>query len=165
MEFVTVEEFKTFEGLKSPEGDAQLSFIISGVNSLISSILGVDNLNDYVNKTSIKPIQILLSTDAKASDITVTNEDGDILEGLIGVKGVYTLNNDFVGVVNFEVPNPLGATIPSDLKMAAIYLVKYFRSNEYKASMSGAGQSVTFVSLSSNIPKHVMSVLSLYRPI
>lgn len=165
MEFLTVAEFKAFEGIKSPEGDAQIQLLVDSINVMVSNILGTDNLTDYVEKTTYAPIDIILDTAAKAADIVVTDNDSNPLVGLSGGKGFYKFtNSDYIGTLNFVLPNPFNP-IPADLKLACLQLVKYYRSNEYKASISGAGQSVSYVSLSSNIPRHVLSILSAYRPL
>lgn len=162
MEFITLEEYKDFEGIKSPEDNVRIQFLVDSVNSQVSGILGADELTDYTNKTTRAPINIILDTDAKARDIVVTDEEGEPLEGLTGGKGYYTFTNEYIGIVNFTLPNRF-LVVPNDIKLATAQLIRYYRSNEYKASISGAGQSVAYVSLTSNIPRHVMSVLAIYR--
>jgi hypothetical protein len=165
MEFITLQEVKDFESIRSPEGDVHLQTLVDGVNSQITTILDADQLETHVDKPSISPVLILLDTDALASQIVVTDLLDNPLIGLSGLKGQYWFSNEeYVGLLKITIPNRF-ATIPLDLKMAAAYLVRYYRKDEYKASVSGAGQAVSFVSLASNLPKHVLTVLSLYRPI
>jgi hypothetical protein len=163
MEFITLQEVKDFESIRSPEGDIQLQTIVDGVNGQITTILDADHVDTYVDKPLTTSIQILLDTEVLASQIIVTDLLDNPLVGLSGLNGKYRFSNDeYVGTLKVTIPNRF-ATVPLDLKMAAAYLVRYYRKDEYKASVSGAGQAVSFVSLASNLPKHVLTVLSLYR--
>lgn len=166
-EIITVAEFKEAEGINSTTSDPQITMIVNGVNSYISEILDLDNTSDYLIKDETTQ-SFFLSTLDLASDIIVLAEDDTPLTGLSGAKGRYTISNDYLGVVKFTYTNilsPVNGKYPSDIVLAALALARYYKREEYKASASGAGQSISFVTLANNIPKHVLSLLAHHRPI
>ena len=165
-EIITIEEYKAAELIKSPESDVQITPIVAGVNSFLSNLLGLDNTSERVYKDTYA-FQIFLDTTASAKDILVLDAEGEVLTGLVGTKGSYTLTNEYTGEVFLTYPPSLDTStgFPDELKMAAIYLVRHYRKDEYKTNASGGGQSVSYVTLSSNIPKHVLALISPYRPL
>jgi len=166
-QIISVADFKAAEGINRPDSDAQITTIVNGVNSYLSDILDLDNTSDYLEKVETTE-SFFLDTLDRAADIIVTDVDGVPLTGLTGSRGRYTLTNDYVGIVNFTYSNhiPLtGGTYPADIILAAHTLARYYKREEYKASASAAGQSISFVTLSSNIPKHILSLVAHYRPL
>lgn len=164
MDFITLEEFKAFEGINSPNLDASIPFLISGVNKLLTNLLELDNTTYITYKSNTLPLEIILPTEAASEDIDVTTADGVTLEGLTGRYGTYIFNNTYTGQVLFSYP-PRFTSPPEDLKLAALMLIRFYRKDEYKNSQSGNGQSVSNVPTIYNIPRHVMSIISMYRPI
>lgn len=164
MDFITLQEVKDFEGLRSTDSDGEITSIVKGVNTMFTSLLDADNVTDHVEKPTASALSLFLDTDALAASIVAEDASGNTLTGLTGLKGNYTLSNPYIGLVKFTLPTKF-SPVPDDLKMAALYMARHFRKAEYKSSESGSGQAVSFVSLSNNIPKHVLAVLSIYRPI
>lgn len=166
MQFITVDEVKAFEGIKSPNEDNNITPLVGAVNRLLTNLTDAENTQFVYSKDSIDPLIMFLPTYGDASSITVNDSAGTPLPGLTGYSGKYTLSNPYIGEVTVLIPPPIDSSnIPEDLKLAALMLVRYYRKEEYKASQSGNGQAVSNVPSVHNVPRHIMAVLSQYRVI
>lgn len=164
MEFITIQEVKTISGISSANEDATLALLVPGVNNLLTKLLDLDELDYSFTKLSTDSMPLFLETKAAVVDIVVKDSEGNDLPGLTGSNGKYRLDNVYVGDFSVTIP-PRFTTVPADLKLAAHMLVKYYRKEEYKASQSANGQAVTNVPTVHNVPRHIMSIIALYRPI
>lgn len=52
--------------------------------------------------------------------------------------------------------------VPEDIKLCAIYLVRYFKDNEYAPNVSAQGANVEY-DVSRRLPVHIKATLDLYR--
>lgn len=161
VQFATLEETKAFEGISSQNLDQELTTLLNGVNAFLTNIVFDLELKE-LEKESNKPVTFTLETNVAASDLIIHDESDNTISGLRGKYGTYTLDNEeFTGRFFVQIPTP--SDVHPELKMAALYLVRHYRKSEYKDSMSSAGQSVTTVSLSSNIPKHILALINPHR--
>ena len=159
MEFLTLEEFKDIQNIKSPAQDAEHSITINAVNAFIQNYLGYSDGGTATRTVYFNGNQEVLD-DNWASITSVTG--GTTSLGFTLSRGyVLTLSEDYTGDV--QISGTLAThTVSPALKQAALSLVLYYLKNQYLKSVSNGVDSVSLADYSS-VPVHIKSILDLYR--
>ena len=76
----------------------------------------------------------------------------------------WPMSPGYVTVEYTTAPTFSSSTMPPDLKLAAIYLVDYYKDDEYRQSRSVQGTSiVNTLAQGTDFPKHIQVILDRYR--
>lgn len=191
-DLITLDQYKTAEGLTKLDNDDKIQATISSVSELVKAYCGksfVDYYStdyteyfsiDYTTKAlqlretpivSITSVKERSSYSSAYSTLTTANYEyyyDDRTDALIRTSGSgYSTWAQGPGAV--EVIYKGGySTLPLDLELAVIDLVRYYHKDEYKErqSISSASRdNVTTSTQRQNIgfPDHIRRVLDLYR--
>tara|TARA_B100001029_G_scaffold174879_1_gene175546 strand:- start:20625 stop:21212 length:588 start_codon:yes stop_codon:yes gene_type:complete len=191
-DLITLQQYKTAEGISQPKDDARLNVLIPSVSQLVKTYCGNSFVDFYSsNKTETFTIDwgtyIVQLTESPVNNIVSVQEAttyGGTLKTLTTGSQEYALNkatdcvyrttsagyrNWPVGVETVKVVYTAGYdVIPTDLKLAVIDLVTYYLKDEHKQRQSIAGASLQNPSSSTqnnnvSFPDHIKRVLDLYK--
>jgi|TARA_B100001094_G_scaffold124976_1_gene120884 hypothetical protein len=191
-DLITLQQYKTAEGITQPKDDARLNVLIPSVSQLVKSYCGNSFVDYYSsNKTELFTIDwgtyIVQLTEGPVNSIVSVQETenyGGVLKTLTTTAQEYALNastdciyrttnagykNWPVGVETVKIVYTAGYdVIPGDLKLAVLDLVTYYLKDEHKARQSIAGASIQNQSSSTqrdnvSFPDHIKRVLDLYK--
>ena len=191
-DLITLQDYKTAEGISAPKDDARLNVIIPSVSQLVKTYCGnsiVDffssnktetfNINwaTYIVQLTESPVNAIVSVKEResygSSYVTLTTGaqeyflDSDTDSIFRTTTAGYKNWPRGVGAV--EVVYTAGySAVPADLKLAVLDLVTYYLKDEPKQSQSIAGASIQNASSSSQrdnvaFPDHIKRVLDLYK--
>lgn len=188
---ITIDEYKNYKDINSDNYDTIISALIDAVSNLIKEYTGRSFIDyaytdkvEYFDATSYpeyypKEIPIISITSLEYSidgGVTYTTyvENTDYFvdseEGII-VSNTTTKYSSFlqtpIGFKSGKLTYTAGYIVaPADLKLAAMDLVEYYRSEEHisRKSMGGASTDNSgSITVNSNLPPHIKRVLDLYR--
>lgn len=191
-DLITLQQYKTAEGISQPKDDARLNVLIPSVSQLVKTYCGNSFVDFFSsNKTEIFTIDwgtyILQLTESPVNAIVSVQEAttyGGTLVTLTTGAQEYALNKQTdcvyrttnagyrnwpVGVETVKIVYTAGyETIPADLKLAVIDLITYYLKDEHKQRQSIAGASLQNPSSSTqsnnvSFPDHIKRVLDLYK--
>jgi hypothetical protein len=191
-DLITLQEYKTAEGVTQPKDDARLNVLIPSVSQLVKSYCGNSFVDYYSsNKTEVFTIDwgthVIQLTEGPVNAIVSVQEAqsyGGTLTTLTTAAQEYALNTKTdcvyrtttagykdwpVGVETVRVVYTAGySTIPGDLKLAVLDLITYYLKDEYKLRQSIAGASLQNPGSSTQrdnvgFPDHIKRVLDLYK--
>tara|TARA_E500000178_G_C16946783_1_gene719206 strand:+ start:470 stop:1057 length:588 start_codon:yes stop_codon:yes gene_type:complete len=191
-DLITLQDYKTAEGISAPKDDARLNVIIPSVSQLVKTYCGNSIVDFYSsNKTETFNINwsthiVQLTESPVNSVVTVKERDsyGSAYVTLTTGAQEYFLSPDTDsifrttsagyknwprGVAAVEVVYTAGySAVPADLKLAVLDLVTYYLKDEHKQRQSIAGASIQNASSSSQrdnvaFPDHIKRVLDLYK--
>ena len=192
-DLITLQQYKTAEGITQPKDDARLNALIPSVSQLVKTYCGnsfVDFFSSnktetftldwgtYIVQLTESPVNSIISVQERQSysDSYATLTTGAYEYALdSGTDSVLrTLSsgrykNWPLGVDAVKVVYTAGySAIPSDLKLAVLDLVTYYLKDEHKQLQSIAGASLQnqgSTSQSNNVsfPDHIKRVLDLYK--
>ena len=186
-ELVTLEEYKTYKGVKNPDKDDQIRYIVSAVNALIKNYCnrtfvdhytgnnltayfdGTDTNLVYLDETPVVDVvSVETSTNGGVSyTALVENTDYfvDIESGTVQtVNGIVFAVGTGIAHHSLKIIYAGGYSVaPDDLKIACLDLVDYYRNEDYtpKKSMGRAGEITQFIT--KTLPPHIKRVMDLYR--
>ena len=191
-DLITLQEYKTAQGITQPKDDARLNVLIPSVSQLVKSYCG-NSFVDYFssNKTETFTIDwsthVVQLTESPVNNIVSVQEAqsyGGDYNTLTTTAQEYALNARTdciyrtttsgykawpIGVDTVRVVYTAGySTIPGDLKLAVLDLVTYYLKDEHKLRQSIAGASLQNQGSSTQqnnvgFPDHIKRVLDLYR--
>jgi len=191
-DLITLQEYKTAEGITQPKEDARLNVLIPSISQLVKTYCGNSFVDYYsTNKTETFNIEwsthIVQLTESPVNAIVSVQEAlsyGATLTTLTTGAKEYALNkatdsilrttasgykNWPTGIETVKVVYTAGYTaVPADLKLAVLDLVTYYLKDEHKARQSIAGASIQNQGSSSqrdnvSFPDHIKRVLDLYK--
>lgn len=190
---ITLQEYKTAEGITQPKEDARLNVIIPSVSQLVKTYCGNSFVDFYAtNKTETFDINwathiVQLTESPVTSIVSVEERDGYNSSYTTLTTGDYQyyLNTETDSILrtvssgNFtNWPRGVAAVrviykagysaVPADLKLAVLDLVTYYLKDEHKQRQTIAGASLQnqgSTSQSNNVsfPDHIKRVLDLYK--
>ena len=190
---ITLQDYKTAEGINQPKDDARLEVIIPSVSELVKTYCGNSFVDYYSsNKTEIFDINwsshIVQLTESPVNAIVSVQERSSYSESYTTLTtGAYEYYLDTVtdsvyrtlssggfkswarGVGAVKVVYTAGySAVPSDLKLAIIDLVTYYLKDEHKQRQSIAGASMQNQGTTSqkgnvDFPDHIKRILDLYK--
>lgn len=190
---ITLEEYKTAEGIQSPKEDLRIEALIPSVSQLVKTYCG-NSIVDYysTNKTEVininwdtyivqlteSPVNTIVSVEEREtyqeSYTTLTTSAYEYYldtatDSLLRTTGGSVYRNWPKGPGAVRVVYTAGyETIPSDLQLAVIDLITYYLKDEHKERKTLAGASVqnqASTSQRNNVafPDHIKRVLDLYK--
>ena len=191
-DLITLQEYKTAEGITQPKEDARLNVLIPSISQLVKTYCGNSFVDFYsANKTETFNIEwsthIVQLTESPVNAIVSVQEAtsyGGTLTTLTTGAQEYALNkatdciyrtttggykNWPVGIETVKVVYTAGySAVPADLKLAVLDLITYYLKDEHKARQSIAGASIQNQTSSSqrdnvSFPDHIKRVLDLYK--
>ena len=191
-DLITLQEYKTAEGITQPKEDARLNVLIPSVSQLVKTYCGNSFVDFFSsNKTETFSIEwathIVQLTESPVNAIVSVQEAtsyGAALTTLTVGAQEYALNKSTdciyrtsaggyknwpVGIETVKIVYTAGyAAVPADLKLAVLDLITYYLKDEHKARQSIAGASIQNQTSSSqrdnvSFPDHIKRVLDLYK--
>ena len=189
---ITLQEYKTAEGITAPKDDARLNVIIPSVSELVKTYCGNSFVDFYSsNKTEEFNIDwgthVVQLTESPVNAIVSVQERDSYSSAYVTLTtGAYeyaldkttdsvlrTLGSGYknwpTGVAAVKVVYTAGySAVPSDLKLAVLDLVTYYLKDEHKQRQTIAGASLQnqgSTSQNNNVsfPDHIKRVLDLYK--
>jgi len=191
-DLITLQEYKTAEGISQPKEDARLNVLIPSVSQLVKTYCGNSFVDFFsTNKTETFSIEwsthLVQLTESPVNAIVSVQEAtsyGGALTTLTVGAQEYALNKATdciyrttsggykpwpIGIETVKVVYTAGySAVPADLKLAVLDLVTYYLKDEHKARQSIAGASIQNQSSSTqrdnvSFPDHIKRVLDLYK--
>ena len=189
---ITLQDYKTAEGISAPKDDARLNVLIPSVSELVKTYCGnsfVDfyssnktetfniDWGTYVVQLTESPVNAIVSVEERQSyNNAYTTLTTGAFEFALDTKTDSVLRTTSAGYKN----GPTGvdavrvvytagySAVPSDLKLAVLDLVTYYLKDEHKQRQSIAGASLQnqgSTSQNNNVsfPDHIKRVLDLYK--
>ena len=189
---ITLQEYKTAEGVTQPKDDARLNVLIPSVSQLVKTYCGNSFVDFYSsNKTETFNIDwathIVQLTESPVNAIVSVQEREDYGSAYATLTtGAYEYSLDSStdsvlrttssgyknwskGVDAVKVVYTAGySAVPADLKLAVLDLVTYYLKDEHKLRQSIAGASLQNPGSSGQtnnvgFPDHIKRVLDLYK--
>ena len=190
---ITLQDYKTAEGITQPKDDSRLNVLIPSVSALVKTYCGNSFVDFYSsNKTETFTIDwathIVQLTESPVNSVVSVKERtsySDSYNTLTTGAYEYALDTatDSIlrtlssgryknwpqGVDAVEVVYKAGySAVPSDLKLAVLDLVTYYLKDEHKQRQTIAGASLQnqgSTSQNNNVsfPDHIKRVLDLYK--
>tara|TARA_B100002051_G_scaffold202625_1_gene192728 strand:- start:4496 stop:5083 length:588 start_codon:yes stop_codon:yes gene_type:complete len=189
---ITLQDYKTAEGISAPKDDARLNVLIPSVSELVKTYCGnsfVDfyssnktetfniDWGTYVVQLTESPVNAIVSVEERQSyNNAYTTLTTGAFEFALDTKTDSVLRTTSAGYKNW--PTGVDAVrvvytagysaVPSDLKLAVLDLVTYYLKDEHKQRQSIAGASLQnqgSTSQNNNVsfPDHIKRVLDLYK--
>lgn len=189
---ITIDEYKTANGLSGFTEDAKITPLLASVSQLVRTYCGrefttyysTDKTEYFTIKWNDESVQL---SETPIVSITSVSERASISEAYtsltsseyyldVNTDTVYRVNTNGTGFTSF-LTGPASVRVvykagysecPSDLKLAVIDLVKYYLKEEYKPAKNIGSTSITnntsgTQANSVNFPDHIKRVLDLYR--
>ena len=189
---ITLQEYKTAEGITAPKDDARLNVLIPSVSELVKTYCGNSFVDFYSsNKTEEFNIDwgthVVQLTESPVNAIVSVQERDSYSSAYVTLTtGAYEYALDKTtdsilrttgggyknwptGVDAVKVVYTAGySAVPSDLKLAVLDLVTYYLKDEHKQRQTIAGASLQnqgSTSQNNNVsfPDHIKRVLDLYK--
>ena len=189
---ITLQEYKTAEGISAPKDDARLNVLIPSVSELVKTYCGntfVDFFSSnkteefnidwgtHVVQLTESPVNAIVSVQERetysSSYATLTTGAYEYALDKTTDSILRTTGGGYknwpVGVAAVKVVYTAGySAVPSDLKLAVLDLVTYYLKDEHKQRQTIAGASLQnqgSTSQNNNVsfPDHIKRVLDLYK--
>ncbi|OUT93521.1 MAG: hypothetical protein CBB96_07725 [Gammaproteobacteria bacterium TMED36] len=192
-DLITLQQYKTAEGITQPKDDARLNVLIPSVSQLVKTYCGnsfVDFFSSnktetftldwgtYIVQLTESPVNSIVSVQERQSysDSYATLTTGAYeyaldsgTDSILRTLSSGRYKNWPLGVDAVKVVYTAGySAIPTDLKLAVLDLVTYYLKDEHKQRQSIAGASLQnqgSTSQNNNVsfPDHIKRVLDLYK--
>jgi hypothetical protein len=192
-DLITLQEYKTAEGITQPKDDARLNVLIPSVSQLVKTYCGnsfVDffssnktetftlNWGTYIVQLTESPVNAIVSVQERQSysDSYATLTTGayeyaldSATDSVLRTLSSGQYKNWPQGVDAVKIVYTAGySTIPKDLKLAVLDLITYYLKDEHKQRQTIAGASLQnqgSTSQNNNVsfPDHIKRVLDLYK--
>ena len=191
-DLITLQEYKTAEGITQPKDDARLNALIPSVSQLVKTYCGNSFVDFYSsNKTETftidwgtyivqlteSPVNAIVSVQERSSYsssyATLTTGAQEFILNSTTDSIFRTTDSGYknwaTGVESVKVVYTAGYTaIPGDLKLAVLDLITYYLKDEHKLRQSIAGASLQNQGSSTQrdnvgFPDHIKRVLDLYK--
>ena len=191
-DLITLQEYKTAEGITAPKDDARLNVLIPSVSELVKTYCGnsfIDFFSSnktetfnidwgtYVVQLTESPVNAIVSVQERESyNSAYTTLTTGAYEFSLDTRTDSVLRTTSAGYKNWprgvdavKVVYTAGySSVPSDLKLAVLDLVTYYLKDEHKQRQSIAGASLQnqgSTSQNNNVgfPDHIKRVLDLYK--
>ncbi|RAH07959.1 MAG: hypothetical protein CMA04_007580 [Methanobacteriota archaeon] len=192
-DLITLQQYKTAEGITQPKDDARLNVLIPSVSELVKTYCGNSFVDYYSsNKTEYfditwgthivqlteSPVNAIVSVEERTSytDSYTTLTTGaheyylnTNTDSILRTLGSGRFKNWPEGVGSVKIVYTAGySAVPSDLKLAVLDLITYYLKDEHKQRQTIAGASIqnqASTSQTNNVsfPDHIKRVLDLYK--
>lgn len=175
MEFLTYDDYKTYANLKQPDIAPDVKVLIDAANAHVSAWLNItEDASETIQVLSTRNTYFLSGISANSISyirpMTATDDTYDLDPSTYFLKPPGTLT--FIVIppagyynvaLDFATSDP--TTVTQDIKNAVYMLVNYWAKSEYRDSRSFGGETVAFTTQATGMPKHIRTILELYRNI
>lgn len=188
-DLITLQEYKDYMGLRKPDEDTKLTFLIASVSSLIKAYLGyslVDNYDTPITEYAsfeydtniyypkLWPIRDIIEITEQSRYTT----DSTVHVPLTAESDYYLSGDSIVRIPNYggfgtwpRGPNTVKVIYragyedtPAELKLAAIELINYYSQEQFRQSKTIMGSTViNTLSKSDDWPSHIKLLLDNYK--
>jgi len=171
MALITLEGYKSYKDIKSPNSDAALEPIVDFVNTFVETYCNIKfSVVNVVNKklTCYDGLEILLPTPGITSldrisvlgeDISAADYEVDLDIGLVEAVGRFPMGRN-----NIEVDYTYGyENSPADLVISAYELVSYFKKGNFSTSKTYSNGESSTSAEPTLIPPQIRLMLDLYK--
>ncbi len=178
---ITKAEFKAYAGINSTNYDAEIDSIIPKVSQLVRSYCG-RSFNEFVDDPKVEHFDggvgfFILSESPvlNISSVEYTTDYGQTYTTLVKFTDWYQDNYMVVSTnpngwsrqpKGYKVSYNCGyETIPEDLKLAVLDLVKYYRQNDsavHSNKAPGTNSVQVEYMATSSLPAHIRRILDMY---
>ena len=186
-DLITLQQYKTAEGITQPKDDARLNVLIPSISALVKSYCGNSFVDYYSsNKTEYfditwgthivqlteSPVNTIVSVEKRdtvaSSYTTVPTTDYYLdknTDSVLYVAGS-SYQNWPQGAGSVKVTYTAGyAATPHDLQIAVIDLINYYFKDEHKTrrTLQGASMENAPSGETKGFPDHIKRVLDMYK--
>lgn len=178
---ITLEEFKAYAGISSPNKDDQINPLLVPATEMVQNYLKIDFTSLDLDTPAVKRVTEKFLTTENQPEYLLDTYDTEVvsvvLEGLQGRQapeltaddwfadtriGKITLlfnpSDTYFCVVEYDTTKS-----PTELvKLAACMLVDYWLQKDFNSAVAASGQSVTYTPVRV-LPKHIENILNTYR--
>lgn len=184
MAFITLEQYKGYASITSPDNDRKLEGLITRAEELVRTYLSrTISSAVFTEEATLEGAYIFLKEFPVTAVATVQYWDIDgVLQTIDSTfyrffkdEGMLELNYDAQSLVysgkysvnNVKVTYTAGYTsIPEDIKQVTMDIVKYYDKSEYMPVMSANVRTIDYdIFESLSFPPHIRRVLAFYRKI
>jgi len=182
MSIITLEEFKTYAGISSPNKDDEITALLGPSTEMIEGYLkytftsddlaspAVSRLTETFLTAAFQQEYLLDEVDTFVANVTfagirgntapeLTADDWFVDTRLGKVTIFYPIEETtYTCTVEYDVTK----TPTESIKLAACMLVDYWLQKEFRSTMSQGGHAVSYVPVRT-MPKHVENILNNYR--
>ena len=186
-DLITLQQYKTAEGISAPKDDARLNVLIPSVSQLVKTYCGNSFVDFFSsNKTETftlnwgtsivqlteSPVNTIVSVETRDQPTfayTILPTDKWYLE--TGTDSVVSINGTAFsnwprGVGSVKITYTAGySSTPLDLQIAVIDLINYYFKDEHKTrrTLSGATMENAPSGEGRGFPDHIKRVLDMYK--
>lgn len=181
MALITLEEFKNYAGINSPNKDTAIEALLSPASEMVQGYLKYEFTSEDVNTPlPARKIERFLTSELQP-EYLLDHVDVDVisvsLEGIRGAGAPELEEGDWfvdtrLGKITFfvdmynryycDVEYDTTSSLSEAVKLACCMLVNYWLQQDFNAAVAGAGQSVTYTPVRV-LPKHIESILNIHR--
>ncbi len=181
MALITLEEFKAYAGINSPNRDDQINPLLEPSGEMIQGYLKIEFTSEDINTpiperrterfltAELQPEYLLDEVDVDVLSVTLEGirgagapelEEGDwFTDTRLGkITFFVDMTNCYYCNVEYDSTRSLNEAI----KLANCMLVNYWLQQDFNSAVAGAGQSVTYTPVRV-LPKHIESILNIHR--
>lgn len=168
MEFITLDDWKTYAGLNKPTVDSSVPGFISAANALVTQLLGLDDSPSTVDLLPTRPSRVKYFMSSPGPNV-VTNlkiNDVDVDPASFTVYPDGTIFLKFppaTGYMEVTYTPAAYTTIPEDLKLATLLMVDHWFKQDYRESRTIGGETVQYNTRKSGIPEHIRTIIEVHR--
>lgn len=169
MEFITIDDWKTYAGLNKPTVDSSIPGFISAANALVTQLLGIDDSTATVDLLPTRPSRVKyfmsspgpnVVTNLKINDAEVDPNNFKVYpDGTIFLK--FSPPTGYMEVT--YTPSAYSSGIPEDLKLATLLVVDHWFKQDYRESRTIGGETVQYNTRKSGIPEHIRTIIEVHR--
>ncbi|CAM0005133.1 head-tail adaptor [Vibrio phage D239] len=181
MALITIDEFKTYAGINSPNKDEQINPLLEPATEMIQGYLKIEFTSEDISTPLPKRVVEKFLTDSLQQEYLLPDMDVDVLSvTLTGIQGrgaPELEDGDWfvdtrLGKLTFfvDMSSPYYCDVEYDttsspteaIKLATCMLVNYWLQQDFNSAIAGAGQSVTYTPVRV-LPKHIENILNIHR--
>lgn len=168
IEILTKEEYRLMKGLKKPDLDSGEEEILLAANETILNQLNWEIRDNSTNINITSGRKRYFTTFEGATKISklfnVFDPETDYANtAIIDKTGTVTLKNSIpTGMYTLEVDMD-NIVWSHDLKLAVKLLTDYWFKQEYRNSKTFGGETVSYTTQATGLPKHIMTIINSHR--
>lgn len=168
MEFITIDDWKTYAGLNKPTVDSSIPGFISAANALVTQLLGIDDSDSTVDLLPTRPSRVKYFMSSPGANIvtklTINGTEIDPAQFTVYADGTIFLKfSPATGYMEVTYEPAAYTTIPEDLKLATLLLVDHWFKQDYRESRTIGGETVQYNTRKSGIPEHIRTIIEVHR--
>tara|TARA_Y100001956_G_C4122832_1_gene188431 strand:+ start:1930 stop:2484 length:555 start_codon:yes stop_codon:yes gene_type:complete len=182
MSIITLEEYKTYAGISSPNKDTEINVLLQPATEMIEGYLKYTFTSEDLNTpVPVRKTEVFLTSPFRQEylldevDTTVANVS---FEGIRGQGAPDITTEDWFAdtrlgkitlfyplesiIYKCTVEYDVTKTPTESIKLAACMLIDYWNQKDFKSAIAEGGQSVTYTPVRT-MPRHIENILNNYR--